>query len=276
LGKMRRHTAQDGSKSSHSKNIKAEIEYRKRLSQQHLGIQHWFDDHKNSLDEVFPSWIEPQIRWFDDLFPRLKEGRQIDRFLEVGAEKGHIGIHLRNRYGIKGVCTDLSVDTFHMATPIVQERMGVREMPPLASADVHALPFRDDSFDLVFCFSSLHHFHSPHDALGEIKRVLRGEGIFFCSWEPMSPLFGQKEAYGSEVDSGVFENNYTYFEYRRLLGEHFGSVKTVFRKAPPPASPRHRNGIKTLIRRFVPPWIIWAQQVVLRGSGNYTAICRVD
>jgi len=276
LDKMRRHRAQDGSKSSRSKNIKAEIEYRRRLSQQHLGIQHWFDDHKNSLDEVFPSWIEPQIRWFDDLFPRLQQGRQIDRFLEVGAEKGHAGIHLRNRYGIKGVSTDLSVDTFRMATPTVRERMGVREMPPVAAADAHALPFQDDSFDLVFCFSALHHFHSPDDALREIKRVTRREGIFFWSWEPMSPLFGQKEAPGSEVDWGVFENSYTYCEYRRLLGEHFGRVKTVFQKTPPLANPRHRNGIKTLIRRFVPPWIIWAQQVVFRGSGNYTAICRVD
>lgn len=266
---------QDSSKASHSKNIKAEIEYRKRLSEQHLGIQHWFDDHKNSLDEVFPSWIEPQIRWFDSLFPCLTQGRQIDRFLEVGAEKGHLGIHLRNRYGIKGVCTDLSVDTFHMATPIVRERMGAREMPPRASADVHALPFRDDSFDLVFCFSSLHHFYSPHDALGEIKRVLRSGGTFFCSWEPMSPVVGRKEVCTSEVDWGVFENNYTYFQYRRLLGEHFRSVKTIFRKAPPEAGPQHRIDVKALVRRLLPSWIIWAQQIVLRGSGNYTAICRV-
>jgi|GEM_PF-3204492 len=137
-------------------------------------------------------------------------------------------------------------------------------MPSVASADAHALPFRDDSFDLIFCFSFLHHFHRPDDALGEIKRVPKKGGIFFCPWEPMSPVFGQNEAYS------------TYFEYRSLLGEHFGSVRTVFKKTPPPASPRHRNEIKPLIRCFVPSWILWAQQVVLRGSGNYTAICRVD
>jgi ubiquinone/menaquinone biosynthesis C-methylase UbiE len=261
-----------------SENIRAEIEYRKRLTEQHLGIRHHFDDHKDSLDEVFPSWIEQQIRWFDYLLPKLQfeRDRPIDRFLEVGAEKGHMGIHVRNRHGIKGVCTDLSHDTFRMATPVVQERMQAPHRPPLAIADVHALPFRDDSFDLVYCFSALHHFYSPDDALEEVGRVLRKDGVFFCAWEPMVPLIRSKPLPDSEVEFGVYENTYTALQYRGLLRRHFTKVETVFTKDPPSPDRGQGRGVKALARRFLPAWVIRMRQAVLRGSGNFTAICRMD
>lgn len=257
-------------------NIRAEIEYRKRLTEQHLGIRHHFDDHKDSLDEVFPTWIEQQIRWFDHLFPEIGRGRTIRRFLEVGAEKGHIGIHVRNRYGIQGVCIDLSHETFRMATPVVQKRMQAVHRPSLASADVHALPFRDKSFDLVYCFSALHHFYSPDQALEEIRRVLRGDGVFFCAWEPMAPLFGKDPPPDSEVEFGVYENVYTWPQYRRLLRRHFASVETVFAKEFSGPEPPDGAGVKVLARRLLPSWVLRLRQAVLRGSGNFTALCRGD
>ena len=38
------------------------------------------------------------------------------------------------------------------------------------------LPFVDESFDLVVCRGSLHHFLNPRDALGEMVRVCRAGG----------------------------------------------------------------------------------------------------
>ena len=46
----------------------------------------------------------------------------------------------------------------------------------LQEGDAEALPFVDDSFDLVFCRSSLHHFAEPHEAVAEMIRVCRGAG----------------------------------------------------------------------------------------------------
>jgi|YNPNPStandDraft_1061719.scaffolds.fasta_scaffold34268_3 ubiquinone/menaquinone biosynthesis C-methylase UbiE len=264
-----------------AENIRAEIEYRRRLTEQHLGIRHHFDDHKDSLDDVFAAWIEEQLRWFDLLLPRLGGQAAIRRFLEVGAEKGHIGLHIRNRYGIPGVCVDLSQETFHLATPAVQERMEAAHRPALACADVHALPFRDRSFGLVACFSALHHFYSPDDALAEIRRVLRADGVFFCAWEPMAPIFGAKRAAGSrsEVEFGVYENAYTALQYRRLLRRHFPRVETVFVKGFSTEQDRRQaqaSGAKALARRLLPAWMIRLRQALLRGSGNFTAICRMQ
>jgi SAM-dependent methyltransferase len=42
--------------------------------------------------------------------------------------------------------------------------------------DATALPFLDESFDLVVCRSSLHHFPDPHAAVAEMARVCRPGG----------------------------------------------------------------------------------------------------
>jgi SAM-dependent methyltransferase len=46
----------------------------------------------------------------------------------------------------------------------------------LQEANAEALPFIDESFDLVFCRSSMHHFADPHRAVGEMVRVCRSGG----------------------------------------------------------------------------------------------------
>lgn len=45
-------------------------------------------------------------------------------------------------------------------------------------ADAEALPFDDNSFDLVTCRLAFHHFPNPHQALSEIARVLKPGGLF--------------------------------------------------------------------------------------------------
>jgi SAM-dependent methyltransferase len=44
--------------------------------------------------------------------------------------------------------------------------------------DAHSMPFCDDSFECVFCYAVLPHFHSPVVAIREIERVLKPGGIF--------------------------------------------------------------------------------------------------
>ena len=46
----------------------------------------------------------------------------------------------------------------------------------LLEGNAERLPFLDESFDLVFCRSSLHHFAEPHQAVSEMVRVCRRGG----------------------------------------------------------------------------------------------------
>jgi SAM-dependent methyltransferase len=52
-------------------------------------------------------------------------------------------------------------------------------------ADVCALPFEDNSFDIVTALEVLEHLENPHLALREIRRVCRGTLIATVPWEPI-------------------------------------------------------------------------------------------
>ncbi|MBK5232600.1 MAG: class I SAM-dependent methyltransferase [Thermoleophilia bacterium] len=51
-------------------------------------------------------------------------------------------------------------------------------------ADLLALPFPDDSFDLVFCLEVLEHIPIPGAALAELARVCRGDLVLSVPSEP--------------------------------------------------------------------------------------------
>jgi 2-polyprenyl-3-methyl-5-hydroxy-6-metoxy-1,4-benzoquinol methylase len=51
-------------------------------------------------------------------------------------------------------------------------------------ADLTALPFEDDSFDLVLCLEVLEHIPDPAPALAELSRVCRGSIVLSVPSEP--------------------------------------------------------------------------------------------
>ena len=51
----------------------------------------------------------------------------------------------------------------------------------IKKADVLNLPFEDDSFDAVTCQTVLIHLENPLEALREMKRVLKPNGILICA-----------------------------------------------------------------------------------------------
>lgn len=46
----------------------------------------------------------------------------------------------------------------------------------LIQGDVHSLPFSSGEFDYVLCTEAFHHYHSQHQAVAEMKRVLKNSG----------------------------------------------------------------------------------------------------
>jgi ubiquinone/menaquinone biosynthesis C-methylase UbiE len=92
------------------------------------------------------------------------------------------------------IVLDVACGAAHATEPVaprVRQVIGVDLTPPLLhlgarrlhdngitnvllqEANAEALPFVDESFDVVFCRSSLHHFDDPHQAVSEMMRVCR-------------------------------------------------------------------------------------------------------
>ncbi len=78
------------------------------------------------------------------------------------------------------------------------------------------LPFKDDSFDLVFCSNLLHHLEDPLNALQEMKRVSRK---FVAVSEPNS------------LNPGMFLFEIIVEEERAALKFHLGHLKQLFGKS---------------------------------------------
>ncbi len=64
----------------------------------------------------------------------------------------------------------------------MREFFAARELDfEIEKADAESLPFADDSFDAVTCQTVLIHLENPLDALREMKRVLKPDGILICA-----------------------------------------------------------------------------------------------
>lgn len=70
---------------------------------------------------------------------------------------------------------DLSDEMIHMARK--KQIEGAEFM--VSSAD--KLPYPDESFDIVTCSQSFHHYPYPEQAMREAKRVLKSGGLYILS-----------------------------------------------------------------------------------------------
>jgi SAM-dependent methyltransferase len=96
------------------------------------------------------------------------------RVLDLGAGAGRDLKELRSR-GYRAIGMDLS-----LALATIAKRVSCQ---PMVVADMHALPFRPASFDVVWSVASLSHIHRDEISalLQSIRAVLRTGGIFIVS-----------------------------------------------------------------------------------------------
>ena len=110
------------------------------------------------------------------------EPRRYARALEIGAGTGYFSLNLL-RAGVvgEGVATDISPGMLRRLEHSAAE-LGLAV--ETAACEATALPFADDSFDLVFGHAVLHHLPDLHTAFREFQRVLRPGGVVAFCGEP--------------------------------------------------------------------------------------------
>ena len=102
------------------------------------------------------------------LLPVLEPGMTL---LDVGCGPGTVTIDLASRVG-RAVGLDRS------PTVLASAREAAKDVPNVdfVEGDAYALPFEDDSFDVVYAHQVLQHLTDPIAALREMRRVARPGG----------------------------------------------------------------------------------------------------
>ena len=103
----------------------------------------------------------------------------------------------------------------------------------MACGSAEALPFPDDSFDLVLALEVLEHVPDPSDVVREIARVGTGAVVLSVPWEPVWRL-GNLARGRYLREAGNTPGHIQHFgrrSFRRLVGEHL-VVRAVRRPVP--------------------------------------------
>lgn len=119
-------------------------------------------------------------------------------------------------------CALSGVDLSEAMLAQAEKRLGNRV--DLHRADSEHLPFGDETFDLVYCNDSFHHYPDPRRAAFEAWRVLRPGGAFIVGdcWlpAPARAIMNAFMPYGGEGDVRIYSED----ELRAILGTWFCEV----------------------------------------------------
>jgi len=136
------------------------------------------------------------------------------RLLDAGCGSGKYSVPLRMR-GFDVVGMDVSFKALQM----LNKSSKARELDiDIAAANIFQLPFRDGSFDLIWCYGVLQHLLSKERerAVREFQRILIKGGFLFIE------AFGKEDMrYGGiEVEPDTFSRKngiiYHYFDKREM------------------------------------------------------------
>lgn len=135
------------------------------------------------------------------------------RVLELGAGRCWFSAHFARR-GAEVVAVDILEDEVMGlgCGRFFEEAEGLRIHRVLC--DMHRLPFRGDSFDVVAATATLHHSPDLPALLTEVRRVLRPGGLLLAANEPLWVPWRETP---EEERKGAHEGSYPLWTWVRIL-----------------------------------------------------------
>lgn len=163
-------------------------------------------DYNNSSDGKF---VEPMYDVIVNEIQKLKSGK----ILDVGCGNGNLFTLLPSgKYELFGV--DFSENM------IAEAKKKCGQKATFSVADAEKLPFDSDSFDIIVCNASFHHYVHPDRVLKEMHRVLKDGGEVLIG-DPYMPAFVRPimNVLTKFSDSGDY-HFYGLVEMKRLFNEN--------------------------------------------------------
>lgn len=133
-----------------------------------------------------PSIMGLSRRFFDKYHPDKD-----NVILDLGSGRCNLSSYLQAKYSTYTCALDISFVALKSADGFMNYYNVERSKFYRICASATQLPFKDNSFDMVFGSGVLHHFSHPSVVLKEVKRVLKPGSRAVFSNESVAPLFGR-------------------------------------------------------------------------------------
>lgn len=135
-----------------------------------------YDEVASAYDRRWQFYVRPTL----DYFTETLSVQGNERVLDVSCGTGELIARLYERYpDLDLVGVDLSAKMLHRA----RAKIGDTPRVTLREGNAEALPFGDDTFDVVVSTSAFHYYGEPKQALLEARRVLRPGGrLVLMDW----------------------------------------------------------------------------------------------
>jgi ubiquinone/menaquinone biosynthesis C-methylase UbiE/uncharacterized protein YbaR (Trm112 family) len=151
---------------------------------------------------------------------QILKNRRIEnklKFLDLGSGWGCFQSWQFAKQGHEVVAVDLCPEFIMSSDQISKDCYFERII-----ADCTILPFKNETFDIIFCKELIHHISNPMDLLNEIYRISSPGGIIII-FEPCTSIFLVERSKNIEEASitskiGIGHYSYTYYNYLNFIG----------------------------------------------------------
>lgn len=150
------------------------------------------------------------------------------KVLELGSGRGELWNYYLDSDTLQGYKMDIILSDFSEGmVDYLQHSISAKGIS-IQKIDILDIPFENDTFDLVIANSMLYHVKNIGLALSEVKRVLKQDGLFFCSTFGMNGMTQYLYRALDELDIPYNHESNISFTLQngiQLLKMHFAKVE---------------------------------------------------
>lgn len=141
------------------------------------------------------------------------DGKNKLRVLDLGSGWGCFQSWQFAKQGHEVVAVDLCPEFIMSSDQVAKDCYFERMI-----ADCTILPFKDETFDIIFCKELIHHVRNPMELLNEIYRICSPEGIII-TFEPCTSIFlvERMNKIDDAAEIGIKHYSYTYNNYLNYM-----------------------------------------------------------
>lgn len=136
--------------------------------------------------------------------------------LDIACGEGY-GTALLGQYANNIVGIDISESTINKA-----QAKYIQKGVEFITGDICKIPFPQETFDVITCFETIEHIDNQEEALKEIKRVMKNDGLLLIS-TPNKRMYSDKSGYRNP-----FHKKELYLEeFKVLLKNKFEHIHII-------------------------------------------------